>query len=166
MKVIPLAETWNYTSFTFFPSFTLESFTIPDQKAPHNFIMVHHKGELQFPDNYTDTATKKFLKDYFESSNTPNAHEETGSYFTENGVFCIGPEKARGLLRVSKFCFSPLSLSNPRNPRATRENVGQRAKTRAPCPPHLPLPNQQGDQERGVYGLRDSCCNGRKHSID
>ncbi|KAK3166848.1 hypothetical protein OEA41_009973 [Lepraria neglecta] len=51
--------------------------------------MVHHKGELQFPDNYTDTAIKKFLKDYFESSNTPNAHEETGSYFTENGVFCI-----------------------------------------------------------------------------
>ena len=58
--------------------------------------MVHHKGELQFPDDYTDDATKKFLADYFEISNTPEAHDESAKFFAENGIFAIGSAKAQG----------------------------------------------------------------------
>lgn len=74
----------------------MQTIIILEPKTFQSFIMVHHKAELQFPDTFNDTATKCFLTDYFESSNNPHAHEESANYFSEDGVFSIGPEKAQG----------------------------------------------------------------------
>lgn len=48
--------------------------------------MGHHKATIEFPDSYKDAAVKKFLVDYFETSNTPDAHGHASNAFTEKGV--------------------------------------------------------------------------------
>lgn len=76
--------------------------------------MGHHKATIEFPDSYKDAAVKKFLVDYFETSNTPDAHGHASNAFTEKGVFVLGSHRAEGRSSMSapRSCLaSPAHLA-------------------------------------------------------
>ena len=67
--------------------------------------MGFHKATSHFPDTFKDVEVKNFLEEYYEISNNRDAHEDYHQLFTNDAVFVIGSEKAKGRSGLAHHVF-------------------------------------------------------------